>query len=374
MEKPDLRLVTERPPRRLVVAPLVLGALALGAAGLGTWLGADEARRTIEVTELAEAAVQLALERGSEDRQVRETLIDLRRTLGWRPLESRTRVVYASLILALSTRVEEMRLAGFHAGRAAQLSPVTVSVVRAATLVLAHTGQLDDAVALVRHMFDYDARRAVALLAQVQALVLVLPLDEAIPQRAEAWTVWAEQLSRDGRNEEADGWLERTHERWPEHLPARARLAQRAFQERDWTSLAALLPGDESLPADPAAAQLLIWRAHLRVSQQDASGARADVEAALGLWESPGIRTLAGDLFETIGDVPRARQEWNRALHRTPTGQTGARRRLLRRLARLEDTHGRAAAALRLWNAVLELDPEHAEARRRVDDLAGFRR
>ncbi len=378
METPDLRLVTRRcppgPPRRFTVAPLALGALALGVAGLGTWFGADEARRKIEVAELAEDAVQLALQRGSEDRQVRETLIDLRRTLGWRPLESRTRVVYASLVLALSTQVEDMRLAGFHAGRAAQLSPVTVSVVRASTLVLAHTGNLADALALVRRMFGYDARRAAALLAQVEALVLVTPLDEALPESAEAWMAWSGQLSRDRRHEEASAWLEQTYERWPDYLPARSRLAYRAYRREDWQSLAALLPADETLPADSAAAQLLIWRAHLKASRQDESGARADVETALQLWESRTVRMLAGDLFETLGDVARARREWNRALHRTPTDQTAARRGLLQRLARLEDTHGRPAAALRLWEALLELDPEHIEARRRIDDLAGFRR
>ena len=116
------------------LVPFLVGALVLGSAGLAGWLGADEARRKVEVTTLAEQALQLALERGSDDPSVRRTLIDLRRTVGRRPLESRTRVVYASLVLALSTNQDEMQLAGFHAGRAAELSPVTVSVVRAATL------------------------------------------------------------------------------------------------------------------------------------------------------------------------------------------------------------------------------------------------
>ena len=50
------------------------------------------------------------------------------------------------------------------------------------------------------------------------------------------------------------------------------------------------------------------------------------------------------------------------------------RRGLLSRLARLEDEYGRPAAALRHWKALLELDPDHVEARRRVDDLTGFQR
>jgi tetratricopeptide (TPR) repeat protein len=75
-----------------------------------------------------------------------------------------------------------------------------------------------------------------------------------------------------------------------------------------------------------------------------------------------------------MGDVTRARKEWNRALHDLDPGQVSARRPLLLRLARLEDLHGRPGAALRLWQAVLEIDPDHAEARRRIDDLSGFNR
>ena len=182
------------------------------------------------------------------------------------------------------------------------------------------------------------------------------------------------RAEKERRHEEAEAWLEQTHERWPDYLPARARLAYRAYRRQDWQALAAVLPAAESLPENPTAAPLLIWRAHLKASRQDESGARADVELALQLADSRTVRTLAGDLFETLGDVAGARREWNRALHRTPAELTAARRGLLQRLARLEDVHGRPAAALHLWEALLELDPEHHEARRRVDDLTGFRR
>jgi hypothetical protein len=50
------------------------------------------------------------------------------------------------------------------------------------------------------------------------------------------------------------------------------------------------------------------------------------------------------------------------------------RRSLLEHLARMEERQGRAAAALRLWQALLALDAEHREARRHVDDLSGFAR
>jgi len=55
-----------------------------------------------------------------------------------------------------------------------------------------------------------------------------------------------------------------------------------------------------------------------------------------------------------------------------PDGETAGRRNLLTRLARLEDEHGRASAALRLWQAILELDPSHPEATRRVRALGGL--
>jgi hypothetical protein len=152
--------------------PAVLGLFVVGAALGATWLGADEARRTIEVRELAEDALQTALQRGSADRDVRDALVDLRRTLGWRPLESKTRVIYASLVLGLATRLDDMRLAEFHAGRASELSPVTVSIVRASALVLANTGDPDRALRLVRRMFGYDAPRAAKTLAQIESLVL----------------------------------------------------------------------------------------------------------------------------------------------------------------------------------------------------------
>jgi len=275
METSELRLVTdadpERPQDRSVPAALLLGALALGAFGLSTWLGADEARRKVEVAALAEAAVQMALERGSEDPQVRETLIELRRTLGWRPLESRTRVVYASLVLALSARAEDAQLAGFQAARAAELSPVTVSVVHAAVLVLSHTGELDHALALVRGMFGYDARRAARLLAQVDSLGLVASVDGAVPETAEAWMAWSRQLANDLRAKEAEAWLERTFDRWPDHLPARTRLAAGAFRRRDWTALGNV-PPDGTFPTEPAAAPLLIWASAVRVGTDPSPG------------------------------------------------------------------------------------------------------
>lgn len=348
--------------------------LVVAAALVATWLGADQARRKIEVRELAEGALKTALQRGSEDSDVREALVDMRRTLGWRPLESKTRVVYASLVLGLASRREDMELAAFHADRAAELAPVTVPVVRAAALVLANTGRLERALELIRHMFSYDPSRAAATLAQIETLVLGVRLDEGIPESADAWLAWSRQLRIDGRRDEAEAWLERAHERWPDHVPTLVRMAGAAYRRRDWPALERLLPPGKPLPAEREAATLHIWRAHLALQGGRSDEAVTDVETALRLQGSGSIRTLAGDFFERMGDPARARREWSRALHGTSRESLSTRRALFLRLARLEDRHGRPAAALRFWEAVLEIDPDHAEARRRVDDLSGFQR
>ena len=376
MEASELRLV---PPVAAAVPLRRLPALAwglslVGAAVLATLSGADEARREVEVRELAEQALKTALAEGSAAPEVRETLSGLRRTIGWRPLESKTRVVYASLVLGLSTRIEDMRLAAFHAERAATLAPVTVSVVRAAALVLAHTGRIDDALALVRHMFDYDAPRAAETLAQLESLVLGARLEAGLPATPQAWVAWAKELREAGRRDEARAWFGEAHARWPENVPALVETAGAAFARRDWLALEALLPPGKLLPETAEAAPLHAWRASLRLHLEDAEGARADLARALTLSDGASTRLLAGEVFEQAGDFERARAEWNRALHTLGPGRGSMRSALLLRLARLEDRRGRPAAALELWRELLALDPAHREARRRIDDLAGFQR
>jgi tetratricopeptide (TPR) repeat protein len=366
-DRPGLRGRTGR-------APILLGLVVLAAAAAATWLGADRARQDIDVRALAESALATALERGSGDPEVHAALVDLRRTLGWRPLESKTRVVYGSLLLGLATRREDMALAAFHAARAADLAPVTVPVVRAAALVLANTGEIDRSLALVRRMFSYDPARAAATLSQIDALVLGVPLEQGVPDDPDAWTAWARQLQVDGRREEALDLVRRTHERWPDHVPAWVNLARTAFSRGDWVDLERLLPPEATLPTEPAAAPLHVWRGHLALRRGDREEAVAAAETALRIAGSRRVGTLAGDLFERAGEWTRARSEWNRVLHDTPSDRAPARRALLVRLARLEDRHGSPAAALRLWEDLLEIDPDHGEARRRVDDLTGFRR
>ncbi len=379
MPTSDLKLIATGPLPDLAAGgarslALVLGLGILACALAATGLGADQARREIDIREPAEQALRTALARGSEDVEVRDTLVALRRTLGWRPLESRTRVVYASLLLGLSTRLEEMQLAGFHARRAAELAPVTVSVVRAAALVLAHTGALETALALVRQMFGYDPARAAETLAQIDSSVLGVPLEQAIPDAADAWLAWSDRLRAGGRSDAAEAWLERTHNRWPAHVPASIQIGARAFLRGDWPALETLLPPDRELPATREAAPLHVWRAHLRRRLGDARGALADAERAVALGGTPGVRRSAGDLFLDFGDLDRARREWSRALHEAAPGAVAERQALLARLARLEDRHGQPAKALRYWEELLRIDPADSEARRRADDLSGFRR
>ena len=256
--------------------------------------------------------------------------------------------------------------------RAAELNPVTVSVVHAAALVLANTGEVDQALELTRSMFGYDPGRAAETLSQIETLVLGARLEQGMPATPEAWTAWAKRLRDARRHDEAMQWFERAHRRWPEHLPALTQVAGAAFTRRDWLRLAELLPLGTTLPAEAQAAYPLAWRAHMRWANGDRTGAVADMEAALERAAYPGVRRLAGDLFAALGEIERARSEWNRALH--DLRESPARATLLSRLARLEQEHGRPAAALRHWEALLAIDPDHQEALRRRDDLSGFNR
>jgi hypothetical protein len=377
LETPELKLIAAPDPRTRVGSrtSLALCLILLAAGGLATLLGADQARVKVEAGEVADDALRLALERGIDDAEVQAALVHVRRTLGRRPLDARSRVVYASLLLGLSSSEDDIRLAAFHAGRAAELAPVTLSVVRPAALVLAHTRNLERSLELVRSMFGYEPGRAAAVLAEIEARVLGVTPEDGIPPTADAWMAWVRQLRLDHRTADEDAWLRRTHERWPENLAALEQLAARSFYAGDWTTFNTLFPPDLTLPDERRAATALAWRARSRVRRKDVEGARSDAELALRLeGASSGVRMVVGDVFADLQDHSRARLEWNRALHQLEPAGTADRRSLLSRLARLEDEFGRPAAALRHWQALLELDPGHVKARRRIDDLTGFQR
>lgn len=351
-----------------------LAALLLGTASMATWLGAGETRRLSEASDEAETTVVRSVARGMDDPEVRQASVDLRRVVGRRPLDSRARVAYAGLLLARSRKVDDTRAAAFHARRAALLAPVTVPVVRSATLVLARTKDTHEALSLIRSMFAYDPGAAARLLARVEPL-LGTGVDSGLPDRPEAWLAWSSQLREDHRAAEADATLELTYSRWPQHLPTLQQLAARASRARDWKALGTLFPDGRELPDLPAAAPALLYRARLKAARQDPEGARQDIDRALALdGDARLVQILAGEACESLGAVEEARRHWSHALFGLRPGDLATRQLLLLRLARLEDRHGQPAAALRLWQSLIQLDPGHAEARRRVDDLTGFRR
>ena len=84
-----------------------------------------------------------------------------------------------------------------------------------------------------------------------------------------------------------------------------------------------------------------------------------------------------GDAFVlqgTAGQPDAARREWNRALFRLSGGEDVSRVRLLERLARMEEAHGTPTASLRCWASILQIEPDHAEARHRSELLGGISR
>jgi tetratricopeptide (TPR) repeat protein len=339
---------------------------------LATVRGADRARRPIDPVAQAEEASILALERGSRDEDVRRMLTDFRRRLSREPLDTRSRVVYASLLLGLSRNVADMQAAVFHAGTAAELSPVTVPVVRTAALILARANERPRAAALVREMFSYDPPAAAELLGAMEPYLYVHEIEEALPPTVDAWLEWARWLRARGRSEQADRRVRDALARWPDDVRVLSRICLWMAWRGEWDVLAGLIPPSRALVEGPEAAAALICRAHARAASGDADGARADLATALGFdGDQVWAQMAAGDVHLLLGDLEQARRSWTRLLHLLPE-ESGARRvALLLRLARLEREHGEPAAALRYWRAVLEIDPDHREARRGIEELTG---
>jgi tetratricopeptide (TPR) repeat protein len=373
MEKRNLKLIKIRRPvnsgRTLIWSVALLLAVAMLVATLN---GADRARTTVDPRELAESALQQALSQGGDDEQVLEKLHQLRRMIGGRPLDSRTRVVYASLLLSLGGGPEDLAVTAFHARVAAALSPVTVPIVRVAALVLASSGETDEALSLIREMFEYDPKAAGGLLAAAEPLLREEQVPLALPERPEAWLAWSRELYLQGRRQESEDWLERGHLRWPENLPLLKGYAAGLIRGARMEELATLFPEGGALPDQPEAAPLYAYRAHYKGMKGDVGSAREDLARALELGDG-GHRLLldAGGAYESIGDFDEARRQWHAALFSLPSEKTLERMQLILRLARLEERQGEPAAALRLWRRLLEIDPDHEEARRRIAALTG---
>ncbi len=372
MERPELRLVGSRAderPRPLLVA-LLAGSLT-GAVLISWAVGADEARRPLPARTLAEAAVERALEQGNRDPQVRETLVLLRRALGRRPLDSRTRVAYASLLLSVTQHIDDTLAAASHAALAARLSPVTVPVVKIAAIVLARSRSRDDAAELVRAMFAYDPGAAAELLSRLESLLYAAQLERGLPDDPDAWLAWSRQLRIDRRAAESRQWIERTYRRWPDHLLAWQRMAELAARLGD-QPLVELFTRGRPVPETAAAAPVLMYRARAKAIRDDMEGAEHDI--ALGIELDPDstlVRILAGQAYESFGAIDEARRSWNRALFMLPRSDTASRRRALVLLARLETRYGEPARALHLWESLLEIDSGNEEAKRNVAELTG---
>lgn len=376
---PPLRLVRgaprepggESPPVFAALIALALLALAL----LATLLGADPARERTDPRELGREIARLTLERGSSDEEVRTLLLELRGGLARRPLDSRTRVVFADLMLGLGRSVADREAALFHARLAASHSPVTVPVVRSSALVLARGGRAEEALDLIRTMFDYDPGAASRLLLRAEPLIPAATLPDGLPDDPDAWSAWFLTLKRAGRTEDAERWMVETYERWPDHLPTLQNMADRAVRADDLEALARLFPSGLVLPPVPAAAPVLAYRARFKGALGDLAGAREDLREAVRLGDgAASVSILAGEGHAAIGDVEEARRLWSTVLYSIPATATETRTAVHLHLARLEQRHGEAAVALRHWRSVLELQPDNAEANARVEELTGVRR
>jgi tetratricopeptide (TPR) repeat protein len=353
----------------------LFAALLLGSAAvLATLVGADEARRSIPAREIGTAAINRSLEVGSADPEVRDAVVGLRRALGRRPLDSGTRIVYASVLLGLSRSLDDVRAAAFHADLAAQIAPVTVPVVSSATLVLARGRETGASVDWVRRMFGHDAPEAARALSRIEPFLSPDQLETALPPAPVAYLAWESRLRGDGRESDAELVLDRARSRWPDHPEILRRSASRALARRDYEALAALFPPDLVLPEEAASAPVLTFRARAAALRGDRESAREDLELALRLAGDRGeVRILAGDVFVVIEELDRARNLWNRELFLIAPEFPDRRVRVLRRLARLEERAGKGGAALRHWREVLKIATDDPEARTRVGALTGAR-
>ena len=202
-------------------------------------------------------------------------------------------------------------------------------------------------------------------------------LDQGIADTPDAWLAWANDMDRRSRQTEAAERLAATSRRWPDHVPTMERRAIVAVRNKDWQTLREMFPPGKEIPEESTYALPLLFRARIRENDGDHAGAREDIQRALELGPVTGrFEIHAGETLYAIGEHLKAREYWNRAFFGLPptSSYEDAKAHLSLLLARWEDQHGEPASALRHWQVVLALRPDHAEARRRVDDLSGFRR
>jgi len=374
---PELKLVRDThggsPGASPVRGPAVaLGLLALGSLLAATVLGADRARSVSRLQETARETLFRILERGPGDPEVLASLEGIRSDMGLRPLDAFLRVVYAALLVEMSSGGADCGAATFHAGRASELAPVTVPVVGPASMVLVRCGEESRGLGLIREMFGYEPESAARLLTTLGPFMDPERAEDTVPPEPEAWLAWSRELREQGRAQESESWALEAHRRWPGHLETLQELATRAASRNDWVALGSLLPLHGELPERRETAILYAYRARVRAEAGDTTGARRDVETATRLSEHSAVLLQAGDALLVSGDSEGARRAWRRALFEMSSESDDsprARARVLVRLARLEDTDGEPADALRAWREVLTQEPGNAEARKHVGEL-----
>ncbi len=119
---------------------------------------------------------------------------------------------------------------------------------------------------------------------------------------------------------------------------------------------------------------MLALRARVHVERGRNAEAENDLRTVQAAADgAPHLLILIGDVQLCLGKAELARGSWNQALFQTDSANKPRRIALLVRLADLEETDGRASVALRHWRSVIDLDPEHPRARRRVAELTGSR-
>lgn len=368
-----LRLVPPgRPAERRTPRLWALIALLLAAIGVSAAVDVSAARRPLEVPERALALIEIERERGRDSSEFEHGVAAFQRQLASRPLDSKTRSAYAAAALGISRRIDETAVARFHALAAADLAPVTGSVVRRSAAVLASSGELELALEMVSRIFRYDPGEGAEVLFRVAPGGLDPVEAGALPRDVEAWLAWSRELRRQGRHEDSAMWIDRAASEWPTDPRVLHLAAGAALRRGDWGRLDELFGSIGPLPRTREAAYARIMRARWLAHGGDADAALAEIDDALrSAPESASLLANAGDAFWQLTRPDDARRAWTRALYQTPRDASAARARLHASLARLEEIHGKPAQALRHWRSVLDLRPDDGEAAARVDALLG---
>jgi hypothetical protein len=369
VERPELRLVRDPPPRHRALAAAGAGAAVLAAAALATALGADRARRPLPHVETAEAALAATLS-GADPEAAGREIAALRARLRDAPLDGAARTTLANLMVETAGDDAARAKAAAQAVAATRACPTDEWVTRASARVLARCGREDEALAAIAAVFAYAPDQAAATLADVEPFVPEEKLARGLADTPEAWRAWSNRLRGLGRVAEADRRIEAALARWPDDLGTLLVAARVAAGRERVDELARLLPPSRALPATREAAVLFAYRAR---THSGGEAVRADVATALALREDdPWVQVACGDALAAL-DGGAARAHWTRAVYALEAAGAPAASlvgvRL--RLARLDDREGRGADALRSWRSILALRPDSEEARRRVAELSG---